>query len=596
MPVIGISVKQLNTLLGRTLSPETLVETLERLGCDLEGIAQNVFYSCPKCGVLAEKLENEEPASRCATCGYESETPFESAGQDQVIRLDLLPARPDLFDAGGLARAIKGYLEIETGLPEYAVLPPEIEVTVDARLAQEESYRPFIACAVVTMPEIDSVMLRTLMKLQESLHWGIGRDRKLSSIGVYDLSTITPPIRYTAVEPESMQFHALGKGDALMTPAQVLKDHPKGVAYAHLLEHLKAYPVLIDSKGQVLSMPPIINSDETKVKIGSTRLFIDVTGITPGDVQKALKTLVTSLIEMGGKAQAVTISDSKGKIVTPDLTPGRISINLPAAERWLGLKFTNEEAKNYLGRMRFSVKGDAPDYQLGYPAFRTDMKHEVDVFEDLAIAYGYHRMPLPLVQSMTIGKERPEEKIANVARSIMLGLGFDEIFSLVITTQENHFQKMRCEPGKDHAIILNPKTAEYNIVRAHLMSGLLEALTKNRIKPLPQRYFELGNIVLMDETNYNKAREERHLGFAVMGENMGYAYGRSIVDSAMRELGITGEYQALEHPSFIQGRAAKVALSNGLSGWIGEVHPEVLQNFSLTCPVVLGEIALARVV
>lgn len=596
MPVIGISVKQLNALLGRTLSPETLVETLERLGCDLEGIAQNVFYACPKCGVLAERLENEEAARRCMTCGYESETPFEAAGQDQMIRLDLLPARPDLFDAGGLARAIKGYLEIETGLPEYTVLAPEIEVSVDPRLEKEESYRPFIGCAVVTMPAIDSVMLRTLMKLQESLHWGIGRDRKLSSIGIYDLSTITPPIRYTAVKPDELRFHALGKGDILMTPSDVLKDHPKGVAYAHLLSELKAYPMLIDSKGQVLSMPPIINSDETKVKIGSTRLFIDVTGITPGDVQKALKTLVTSLIEMGGKAQAVTIVNEKQKTITPDLTPGKISINLPAAERWLGLKFTDEEAKKYLARMRFSVEGNAPDYKIGYPAFRTDMKHQVDVFEDLAIAYGFHLMPLPLVQSMTIGKERPEEKVANAARSIMLGLGFDEIFSLVITTQESHFQKMRCEPGNSHAVILNPKTAEYNVVRCQLMSGLLEALVKNRIKPLPQRYFELGNIVIMDETRYNKAREEKHLGFAIMGENMGYAYGRSIIDSVLRELGWTGQYKALDHPSFIQGRTAEVAVSNSLKAWVGEIHPEVLQNFALTCPVVLGEIALATVV
>jgi len=596
VPVIGISVKQLNTLLGRTLSPETLVETLERLGCDLEGVAQNVLYSCPKCGVLSERLDKEEPARRCVTCGYESESAFETAGEDQVIRLDLLPARPDLFDAGGLARAIKGYLEIETGLPEYTVLPPEIEVIVDKRLEREESYRPFIVCAVVTMPEIDSVMLRTLMKSQESLHWGIGRDRKLASIGIHNLDKVTPPFHYTIVDPEGMKFHPLGRGDTLMTPAQILKEHPKGVAYAHLLTPLKAYPLLIDSKGQVLSLPPIINSDEPKIKVGSTRLFIDVTGTTPGDVQKALKTLVTSLIEMGGKAQAVTMVEGNKRTVTPNLTPGEISINLHAAERWLGLKFTDEEARKYLARMRFSVKGNAPDYKIGYPAFRTDMKHEVDVFEDLAIAYGYHKMPLPLVQSMTIGKERPEEKIANIARSIMLGLGFDEIFSLVITTQENHFQKMRCEPGKEHAIILNPKTAEYNVVRYHLMSGLLEALSKNRNKPVPQRYFELGNVVLMDESKYNKAREERHLGFAVIGDNTGYAYARSLVDSILRELGVEGQYKVLDHPSFIQGRSAQISLNNGLSACVGEIHPEILHNFSLSFPVVLGEIALAKVV
>lgn len=595
MPVIGISVKQLNTLLGKSLAPEVLVDTLEKLGCDLDGIAQTVLYQCPECGVLVEKTKEEEAARRCTTCGYESEKEFVNQGQDEIVKLDLLPARPDLFDAGGLARAIKGYLEIETGLPSYAVAPAAIEVHVCPDVKKQESYRPFIACAVVTLPSVDSVMLRTLMKLQESLHWGIGRDRKLASIGIYDFTTIQAPIYYTTVKPHEGKFHPLGKPGSLMTPAEILEKHPKGVAYAHLLQDMNAYPLLVDAKKQVLSMPPIINSDETKVKIGTSKLFIDVTGITPGDVQKSLKTLVTSLLEMGGKVEGVTMVDGSKKTVTPDLTPGNINIHAEAAQRWLGLKLTEADIQNYLARMRFGVGGKYPHYTLRYPAFRTDMKHEVDVFEDLAIAYGYHRMPLHLVPTMTIGKERPEEKISNLARATMLGLGFDEIFSLVVTTHENHFQKLRLTPKEDYALLLNAKAAEYNVVRCHLLTGLLECLAKNRLKPLPQKYFELGNVVLLHEEAATGAREERRLAFAVIGDTAGYAYGRSIVDSLLRELGIQGAYKAYSHPSFIEGRCAQIQLANTLTAYVGEVHPEILHNFSLTSPVVLGEIAIAKV-
>lgn len=591
MPVIGVSVKQLNQLLGKNIPPEELSTLLENLGCDLDEVGEMILYQCPQCGVVNDKWKDEEAPKRCTTCGHESATPFVEMGRDQVIRLDLLPARPDLFDAGGLARAIKGYLGIQTGLPNYMVQPPEVTVTVDPQLFQPDSFRPYIACAIVTMPPIDSVLLRSLMKLQESLHWGIGRDRKLCAIGLDDMTTITPPIRYTVVNPHDFKFHPLGCPDVLMTPAEVLQKHPKGIAYAHLLSPLRAYPLLVDAKNQVLSMPPIINSDETKVKVGTTQLFMDSTGITKSDVQKSIKTLVTSLVEYGGVVQAMTIITPEGTVQTPDLTPGKISVNLDAARRWLGIEVSNEEAMKDLERMRFSVSGQAPQLQVQYPAYRSDMKHEVDVFEDLAIAYGYQRMPMKLVPTMTVGKERPEEKITRQARDIMMGLGFNEVFSLMITTHDNHFRKLRLTPA-NYALLLNSKAADYNVVRCHLFTGLLEALEKNHIKPAPQSFFELGNVIALDETSDTKTREERHVAFAIIGPHTGYAQGRSVVDAILAELGITATYQAFQHPTFIPGRCAQLQLSNQLTACLGEVHPEVLNHFGLSYPVTMAEIAL----
>ncbi len=98
-----------------------------------------------------------------------------------------------------------------------------------------------------------------------------------------------------------------------MSGRQILESHPKGMAYAELLADHKRYPVLIDSKNQVLSMPPIINSEETKVKQGTTRVFIDVTGISQAAVTKSLDTLVCSLAEIGGTIETVTIKDADGK-------------------------------------------------------------------------------------------------------------------------------------------------------------------------------------------------------------------------------------------------------------------------------------------
>lgn len=597
MPVVAISANRLNDLLGQTYEMEQLVIAMQQLGCDVEDTAKLALYTCPFCEALSEKLEKEDPPKRCDFCGNESETAFKLFAKDNAIRIDLLADRPDLFDPGGLARALKGYLGITEGLSEYPVTQGNVEVTVDPSVLKSESYRPFIVCAVVNMPPLDHNSLREVMKLQENLHWGIGRDRKLASIGVYDMAKITSKITYRTVKPEEFSFTPLGKPGQPMTPKQILEQHPKGVAYTHLLADLKAYPLLIDSKGQVLSMPPIINSEETKVKIGSKRLFVDVTGLTKDAVTKSLDTLICSLAELGGEVESVKIHHPDGEILTPDLNPRSISIKYNEAKKWLGLDFTPDEFMALLRKMRLSVKSEGSGvYKVEYPAFRTDVRHEVDIFEDVAIGYGYHRIPKKLVPSMTVGLARPEELLSQTVREAMIGLGFTEIMSLNLMSEERHFQKFRLVPNNKHVIVSNPKTIEQAVLRNHLMTGIMETFHKNRRKAVPQKIFELANIININPDKETGTEEFRHLAFAVIGPEAGYAEARAILDSIMREIGFSGNYQPETHPSFCEGRCAQATNDKGLWAILGELHPEVLNNFGLAFPVAFCELRLMDVI
>ena len=132
----------------------------------------------------------------------------------------------------------------------------------------------------------------------------------------------------------------------------------------------------------------------------------------------------------------------------------------------------------------------------------------------------------------------------------------------------------------------------------HLLTGLLESLANNRRRPVPQKFFELGNVVQFDPNSTNDAHtsEERRLAFAVIGPEAGYAEARSFLDSVIGEWGFTATYEPGDFPAFIEGRNAKVTLSNGFNAIIGEVHPEVLNNFNLSYPVAMGELTLARVI
>jgi phenylalanyl-tRNA synthetase beta chain len=599
MPIVNIDLAWLNRLLDKEYPTETLRESLEQIGCDVEDIVDIERSRCPQCGSLVEHPLGQDEVKTCGLCGFESESPFNPAGSKQVIRLDLLAARPDLFDVGGLARALRGTLGIELGLPNYQTKPSNVEVHVDPSVNDESSYRPFIACAVMTLPAVDETSLIAIMKLQENLHWGVGRDRKLASIGVYDLATITPPITYRTMDPDKEPFVPLGMPGKKMSGRQILESHPKGMAYAELLASHKRYPVLIDGTNQVLSMPPIINSEETKLKQGTTRVFIDVTGISQAAVTKSLDTLVCSLCEIGGKGEKVTIIERGGnKRVTPILTPKTADVELNEAKRWLGLPLNDDSLVKSLRKMRFDVEpahNKSGHFTVSYPPYRTDIRHPVDLLEDVAIGYGYGNIEPRLVRSMTVGQPRPEETLSDRARQVLIGLGYSEIMSLPLTTEEHQFERLRIAAPERYPQVANPKLKAYNVVRTHLMGGLMEALRENRRRPMPQRLFEMDNVVELDDAAETGATEYRKLAFVEIGRESGYATARSVVDALLRELGWEATYAAVEHSTFVPGRAASVAVNGKPVGILGEVHPEVLTNFGLTYPVALAELTLERV-
>jgi phenylalanyl-tRNA synthetase beta chain len=221
----------------------------------------------------------------------------------------------------------------------------------------------------------------------------------------------------------------------------------------------------------------------------------------------------------------------------------------------------------------------------------------VDLFEDVAIGYGYANIEPRLVRSMTVGTPRPEETLSDRVRQVLIGLGYSEVMSLPLTTEEHQFERLRLPTPERYPQVANPKLKAYNVVRTHLVGGLFEALRENRRRPMPQRMFEIDNVVELDDAAETGAAEFRKVALVEIGRESGYATARSVVDALLRELGWKAEYKAVDEgvaPQFVPGRAAAVFVEGKQAGILGEVHPEVLSNFGLTYPVALAELALER--
>jgi phenylalanyl-tRNA synthetase beta chain len=602
MPVVGIPVARLRTLMRTELAPDELLRVLGHLGCDVEGYTELLRVRCRGCGAVHEMTATEEVPPGCDHCGAPLRDQCDELPPLEVVRMELLAVRPDMFDPGGLARALRGYLGIETGAPRYTIDPPALAVTVDPSVRDPRSYRPAIACAVVEDVRLDDDALKIVMKLQENLHWAIGRNRKHASIGVYDLDAIEPDLTYTTEDPETFRFAPLGAAgtDAAhaMSLREILTRHPKGIAFAQLLAGHARYPILKDRRGQVLSMPPIINSEATKVRPETRRFFIDVTGLARRTVNRTLNILVTSLIENlpGVRVRAVEVRgpDPGEAWVSPDFAPQPMEIDPAHAARVLGIDITPADAVALLERMRNDAcLTPSGRIAVSVPAYRNDILHAMDLVEDIAIAYGYHNIPPSLVPTFTVGGALPIETLSEHARSLCCGLGFQEVMTLVLTNAALHDELLGREPQTRAVRIGNPVSSEQTMLRTELLPGLLDTFRRNVTHPLPQQIFEMGEVTLLDPAAETGARDRRHLACGVVAGRAGFEDAKAIAEALLREFGRSGTLREVERAPFLPGRAAGVWLDEAATGEpamvFGEVHPETLERFGIQNPVVLLE-------
>ncbi|OSM02105.1 putative Phenylalanyl-tRNA synthetase subunit beta [Magnetofaba australis IT-1] len=553
---------------------------------------------------MLETTDAAHPPVRCDHCGTDfkiNPDKLSQLGESEGIRMELLAVRPDMFDAGGLGRALRQY-QGEQMLPsQYHLNPPQRRVTVDAAVAQPESFRPHIACVEVRGVTLDDETLRIIMKLQENLHWALGRDRKRASIGVYDLDTLKADnLHYGVLDPDAAGFCPLGIADGqVWSGRRILAEHPKGVGYKHLLEQLSAYPLLSDESGQVLSMPPIINSESTRVRPESKNLFIDVTGPEARTVEKTLNILAANIAELlpGAELFGVEVHYADRRVVTPDLTPQEVRFDGVAAKRLIGVDLDDEAMKDCLLRMGYGVESlGGHQFNVAVPAWRNDILHPMDLVEDVAIAYGYHNIEAAPVTSVTVAKERPVQRHFNLCRQIFTGLGFFEAITLILSSEDAQYERMGLPEDPERVTIDNPISVEQTQIRTALLPGLLETFSINTDQELPQQIFEVGNVSFLDPKRDTGARERSRLAVAAIGPKVDFSQIKAVCEAFAREHRITLRYEAANMPFYLPGRGARLSTQidgkDVVLGHIGEIHPLVLENFNLSFPTAAMEINL----
>lgn len=539
MPTVTLNKTVFEKLVGKELPIDELKDRISMLGTDLEKIEEN------------------------------------------EIEVEIFPNRPDMLSEQGFARAFSSFIGVKIGLIKYGVKESGEKVIIENSV---DKVRPFTACAIVKNLQFDEEKIKEIVQIQEKLHITYGRNRKKAAIGVYPMEKISFPITYKADKPEEIKFQPL-ESDREMTGLQILSQHKAGREFGHLLEGKEVFPYFIDAKKEILSVPPIINSHLTgKITEDTKEVFIECSGFDFNVLSKCLNIIVTALSEMGGEIYSLDLEYGEKKEVTPNLKPDKMKLDLNYINQRLGLELKEEEAVELLAKMGYGFS----EGEILIPAYRADILHQVDLIEDIAIAYGYENFVEEIPNVSTIGEEDELEKFAKKVREILIGLKLLEVKNYHLMTEEELNQKMNKE---GEIIPLKNALGDYNHLRNRMLASLLKNFNENQHNEYPQNIFEIGRTFNFGESETGVIEKE-HLAIALCHERTDLTEMRQILDALMSSLGLEYSVKETTRPSFIPGRVGEIVLNDKKIGIIGEFHPQVLANWDLVVPVVGLELDL----
>ncbi len=520
-----------------------------------------------------------------------------------VLDIEIFPDRPDLLSGETLAFALRPFLHGTVATPNLEIVDGNIAMNVDAELA---SIRPVVLAAVVrgvdngaTADEKES-FIQAIMDHQEKLHFALGRGRKRASIGVHDLKTLQPPFKVIGVDGD-FSFTPLTM-EKEMTITEILEHHPKGIDYAHLMEGMNRYPIILDSNDSVVSFPPIINGAKTTVTQSTSEFLIEVTGWDRRACEASLMLIALQLAERGGTIESVSI-DGVGR--TNEQIPNGRGIIHSVPQRLvnglLGRNFSEKELSTAINRMGGIYSGmslapensptvpkrmadaAAGEQMLDFlmPRWRFDILHPVDLVEEIAIGHGYEDLGQDIAKAPLTAIPRSDNHIRRRIRQSLQGLGLIQIQSLTLSNDRDQFELMRWQHSGEVTRITNPITIDHTLLRQYILPGLFRLLASNRHHELPQGVYELGTVV-RDHKNCDR------VGFLMAERGGGFAAVRGRIQAMMRDLGAS-EYKIEPLPKgegpWLEGRSAKVIVGDVWVGCFGEIDPYVSNEFELKVPI-----------
>lgn len=561
--------------------------------------------------LLGKEYSTQEFDELCFDFGIEldEDTTEECVGDERPqLKIEIPANRYDMLCIEGIAQALNEFLGRREA-PTYKLNPPtpQIKLTIDK---STEQVRPYAAAAVLRGVEFDERRYASFIALQDKLHTNLCRNRTLVAIGTHDLDTLTPPFTYEALAPKEIKFVPLNQ-EKNMDGAELMEfyDKDKNLGkYLHIIRDSPVYPVIFDSKRTVCSLPPIINSNHSKITLSTKNVFIEVTGTDKTKTDLVIEQIV-AMFSVYCKTpfeiepvEVVSKHNDQNR-VTPNVTPRKTEAEIAYINSCLGLDYSGEQIAGLLKKMSLQAKPkDEKIIEVEVPITRSDILHQCDIMEDAAIGYGFNNLQKtkPKGDSL-VAAPLPVNKVGDILRIASAQAGYLEVLPLTLCSHDENFKFLRQTDDNKTAVKLeNPKTIEYQVVRTTLLPGILKTIKENRKHSLPIKVFECGDIVLKNAELERGAFNQRNWSAIYAGKTSGFEFVQGLLGKIMQTMRTPWIEKPAEdkrrgywieedkdNTTFFPGRGAKVffrASENGETqhiGAIGVLHPEVLGHFEI---------------
>ncbi|MDB2281253.1 phenylalanine--tRNA ligase subunit beta [Halorubrum ezzemoulense] len=566
-----------------------------------------------------EEKDDEELKADLFGLGLE----FEGETDDGMYQFEFAPDRLDRLSVEGVARSLRYHYGDARGVYVPNTNDPEWRIEVDESVPDE---RPYVTGAVVRGLDLDEAALESLIQLQEKLHATMGRGRAKGAIGIHDLAMVKgaplqegaePSITYRGVDPEGDTFVPLDANDEL-SPAAVLEEHATGETYADLVTDLDRYPAIYDELG-LFSFPPVINGKRTEVTTGSRELLVELTGTDQWTIDRMCNIICYALSARGATIEEVEVNYADGatqpseygaELVRPNLDVDEKTVSHERIETLLGVDFEPEEVVDCFERAGLDASytlGEDVRYEVEIPPYRVDVLHPLDLVDDVGRAYGFDNLTPRYPDVGTVGGRHERSRLEDAVRTSLVGLGFEDLLNFHMTSGTENYDRMRIEPGTGGAAvgdgdgvfgggspveITEPYSEEYTQLRTWALPSLVMLLERNTHNAYPQDVAEVGFVAERDDDADTNVAESRHVAGAVARRDASYEAAKGRLQALCDDFDADLATPRVEHPTFIDGRAAAVVIDGERVGVIGEIHPAVLVEHDLEVPVAAFEFDL----
>ncbi|XP_043472028.1 phenylalanine--tRNA ligase beta subunit [Leptopilina heterotoma] len=584
MPTIGVKRDLLFQELGKSYSDDEFQNLCFQFGLELDEVTSEKQ-------IIAKEQGSEQS---------------DGASEEIIYKIDIPANRYDLLCLEGLVTGLLVFLE-KVPLPRYKSIRPKNGMQKIVMKKSCLQVRQHLVAAVLRNVTLTQDSYNSFIDLQDKLHQNIGRKRSLVSIGTHDLDTIQGPFVYDAKPPEEIFFKPLNAekeytGNGIM---ELYSNHAQLKQFLPIIRDSPVYPVIYDSKGVVLSLPPIINGDHSKITLDTKNIFIECTATDLTKARIAVDTVVTAFSHYCSEkyvAESVEVVYPDGQtFYYPDLKYRTEKVKSDKAARYIGVEQTPDEVAKLLSRMHLKTEVEKGNELLvEIPPTRHDVIHPCDIYEDVAIAYGYNKIRKTLPQTMTIAAELPLNKLTDQVRQELACAGFTEALTFSLCSRDDISEKLGHDMKTIPAVhISNPKTLEFQVARTTLLPGILKTAAANKKMPLPHKLFEVSDVVVRDNETEVGARNERHLCALYGNKSAGFEIIHGLLDRMMNQLEISwdankdnsGYYlRAADDPTFFPQRCAEIIVYGKTIGKMGVLHPNVISKFELCLPCSVLEI------